>query len=459
LSRLRSWTALVVAGCALLAANAPAAGAASGSAAATATATATATPIKHFIYLMQGARSFDDYFGTYPGAAGFPAGECQKTGAGSDCVRPYSLDGQSAGLSGIDSSLVATQVDGGKMDHFVSAFAQQDRSGQAAMGYYNGSELPTDWAAADQYVLFDQFYSDAEYGTTANRADWVAAADPGGDRVPTGGYGDLTTIFDRLEAAGVSWTFYVQDYSPKNTGLGTGASKNTDDQAARVPLLDYARFLDDPKLRGHIEDLSQYYVDLADGTLPAVSYVASSGGDEQAAHSIAAGQRLIQTMVNQLMVSRYWDSSAFLWSYDQSGGWFDQAAPPQTAAGTLGLRVPAVLVSAYAKQGSIDATLSDPESALRFIEQNWGLAPLTNRDADANSLAGAFDFAAGPRPARLLPGPVTASATVATAADPRTGHAVALYAVLVAGCVILLAVAAATALRRSRSLADPEVRS
>lgn len=446
MSRFRRLAALA-AGCALLAANAPAAGAASGS--------ATTTPIKHFIYLMQGARSFDDYFGTYPGADGFPAGECQKTGPGSGCVRPHSLDGQSTGLAGIDGPLVAAQVDGGKMDDFVSAFEQQDRSGQTAMGYYNGSELPTDWAAADRYVLFDRFYSDAEFGTTANRSDWVAAADPDGNRVPAGGYGNLDTIFDRLEAAGVSWKFYVQDYNPKNTGLPVGKSAN--DQAARVPLLDYARFLDDPKLRGHIEDLSRYYADLADGTLPAVAYVTSSGADEQSAHSIAAGQRLIQTMVNQLMVSRYWGSSAFLWSYDQSGGWFDQQAPPNTAAGTLGLRVPAVLVSAYAKQGSIDATLSDPESALRFIEQNWGLTPLTARDADANSLAGAFDFAAGPRPARLLPGPATASTTVATTI-PRTGTVVALYAVLVAACVILLAVAAAAALRRNRSLAETEAR-
>ena len=449
MSRFRKLAALA-AGCALLAVNAPAADAASGS--------ATTTPIKHFIYLMQGARSFDDYFGSYPGADGFPAGECQKVGSGSGCVRPHSLDGQSAGLAGIDGPLIAHEVDGGRMDGFVSAFAQQDRSGQTAMGYYNGAELPTDWAAAGQYVLFDQFYSDDEFGTTANRADWVAAADPDGNRVPTGGYDELPTIFDRLQAAGVSWKFYVQDYNPKNTGLAAG--KNADDQAARVPLLDYARFLDDPELRGHIEDLSQYYADLADGTLPAVAYVASSGADEQSAHSIAAGQRLIQTMVNQLMVSRYWDSSALLWSYDQSGGWFDQEAPPKTAAGTLGLRVPAVLVSAYAKQGSIDATLSDPESALRFIEQNWGLAPLTARDADANSLTGAFDFAAAPRPARLLPGPATASAiaTVA-AADPRTGKAVALYAVLVAGCVVLLAVAAAATLRRNRSLAEPAGRS
>lgn len=429
----------------LLTVSAPAAGAASSS--------ATTTPIKHFIYLMQGARSFDNYFGTYPGAAGFPAGECQRStsGPGSACVRPYSLDGESAGPSGVDGELVAAQIDDGRMDGFVSAFAQQGRSGQTAMGYYDGSELPTDWAAAGRYVLFDHFYSDADFGTTANRSDWVAAADPGGNRVPAGGYGNLETIFDRLDAAGVSWKFYVQDYNPKDAGLGSGRSVN--DQTARVPLLDYARFLDTPQLRGHIVDLSQYYVDLADGTLPAVAYVASSAGDEQSAHGITAGQRLIQTMVNQLMVSRFWSSSAFLWSYDQSGGWFDQDAPPKTAAGSLGLRVPAVLVSAYAKQGSIDATTSDPESAMRFIEQNWGLTPLTARDADANSLAGAFDFSAGPRPAQLLPGPATTAPETA-AADPRTGPATTLYTALAAGCLILLAVIWAAALRRGCSLGE-----
>ncbi|MBC3840379.1 hypothetical protein GXW82_09570 [Streptacidiphilus sp. 4-A2] len=196
----------------------------------------TTTPIKHFIYLMQGPRSFDNYFGTYPGAEGFPAHACQSAGKGRPCVAPHPLHGlPTAGLPGTDAGLVSAEVDGGRMDGFVSAYTDQGRPGADAMGYYNATDLPTDWAAADRYVLFDQFYSDAQYGTVANRSYWVAAAAPDGDRLPSGGYGNLQTIFDRLDAAGISWKFYVQNYTTKNTSAGPA----TDDQAARVPLLDY----------------------------------------------------------------------------------------------------------------------------------------------------------------------------------------------------------------------------
>ncbi|QMU77342.1 hypothetical protein GXW83_18195 [Streptacidiphilus sp. PB12-B1b] len=409
----------------------------------------TTTPIKHFIYLMQGPRSFDDYFGTFPGAEGFPAGACQSQGKGRPCVSPHPLHGRpTAGLPGTDADLVSAQVDSGRMDGFVSAYTRQGRDGADAMGYYDAADLPTDWAAAERYVLFDQFHSDAQYGTAANRCYWIAATDPDGDRIPSGGYGDLQNIFDRLDAAGVSWKFYVQSYRTKTSSIGAGSG--TDDQAARVPLLDYHRFLDDPALRGHIGDLSQYYADLADGRLPAVAYVASSGSDERSAHSIRAGQQLIQTMVDQLMVSRYWSSSAFFWSYEQAGGWYDQYAPPKTAAGTLGLRVPAILVSPYARVGTVDSTPSAPESALRFIEQNWGLAPLTARDADAASLAGAFDFDAGPRQADLLPGPASGVPPL-TAAAVDTGPAITLYSLVAALCAVLLAAAASAAgLRRLR---------
>ena len=82
-------------------------------------------------------------------------------------------------------------------------------------------------------------------------------------------------------------------------------------------------------------------------------------------------------MVTQLMQSRYWDSSALMWSYDGSGGWFDDVRPPRVDGQTLGFRVPALLVSAYARKGQVNHTVLDYTSALKFIEQNWRLAPLT----------------------------------------------------------------------------------
>ena len=115
-------------------------------------------------------------------------------------------------------------------------------------------------------------------------------------------------------------------------------------------------------------------------------------------------------MTTQLMESRYWDSSALMWSYDGSGGWFDGVRPPTVGGQPLGFRVPALLVSAYARKGQVNHTVLDYTSALKFIEQNWGLAPLTALDAHANSLSSAFNFASGPRPPVLLrAGPLPSS--------------------------------------------------
>jgi len=112
-----------------------------------------------------------------------------------------------------------------------------------------------------------------------------------------------------------------------------------------------------------------------------------------------SGQNLVRNMVTQLMLSPYWDSSALMWSYDGSGGWYDHVPPP---AG-WGLRVPALLVSPYARRSQVNHRTLDYTSALKFIEQNWGVDPLTQRDAEATSIASAFDFTAPPRRAEVIP--------------------------------------------------------
>jgi phospholipase C len=98
-----------------------------------------------------------------------------------------------------------------------------------------------------------------------------------------------------------------------------------------------------------------------------------------------------------LMDSSSWRSSAFLLAYDDWGGWYDHVKPPQVDNFGYGFRVPAILVSPFARQGYVDSTTLDFTSILRFIEDNWSLRPLTRRDATAKSIAGGFDFKAAPR--------------------------------------------------------------
>ena len=191
------------------------------------------------------------------------------------------------------------------------------------------------------------------------------------------GYGGLPTIFDRLEERGVSWKFYVQDYDPRLTIEAEGrADRST--QAVRVPLLNFPRYVRDRRLFSHVVDLEEYYEDLERGTLPEVAYIAPAGGSEHPPGGTQPGQTLVQELcVTALARSEAWRSSAFMWTYDEWGGWFDHVRPPPGR----GFRVPALLVSPYARRGVVDSTPLDHTSILRFIEDNWRLAPLAARDA------------------------------------------------------------------------------
>lgn len=362
------------------------------------------TPIKHLIYLMQENHSFDNYFGTYPGADGIPADTCMPidpTGATSErCVTPFHIGDRAITDLGHSDSVYYDQLNGGTMDGFVYAHNQRNAHGELAMGYYDDRDLPYYWNIADSYVLFDRFFTSAIGGSVWNHNYWVAAA-PGVPKnsVPEDGYGpDFVTIFDRLEERGISWKFYVQNYDPRLTyrTMGEGGSKAA--QIIWVPLLNIPRFLDDPNLFGKIVNLDEYYADLRAGTLPAVSYIVPSGASEHPPGSIRAGQSFVKTLIHELMKSAAWYDSAFIWTYDDWGGWYDHVQPIAVDAYGYGFRAPALLVSAYARRGYIDNTTYDFTSPIKFITDNWDLAPLAERDAKANSIANAFDFSAGPRP-------------------------------------------------------------
>jgi phospholipase C len=364
---------------------------------------ATSTPIQHFVYMMQGDRTFDNYFGSFPGADGVPENTCQALVVGrpaDGCVKPFLLEQDSAASLTAGPNLINRQWNRGAMDMFVAAFHAQGRDGTNVMGHYNADTLPFYWGAAQSYVLFDRFFSSSRLGESANRNYWVSGGLPG--QPTAAGAFDQPTIFDSLQKAGISWKFYVQDYQPDKTYRAESVADPTT-QPIRVPLLNQDRFIDDPELRSHIVDLTEYYADVAAGTLPSVSYVASYSASERSSRSVQSGQDLAKNMVTQLMLSPSWPSSAFLISYDGPGGWFDHVAPPQVDADGYGLRVPALLISPYAFRGAVNHSVLDATSALKFIQDNWHLGPLTTRDGSASSIAGAFDFGSAPRAAQLLP--------------------------------------------------------
>jgi phospholipase C len=369
---------------------------------------ATKTPIQHLVFVMQENHTFDNYFGTYPGADGLPANvkmPIDPSNPSLGFVQPWHIGDTT--ITDLTHNVLAfrDQFDNGKMDGFVSALDARRENGKFAMGYYDDRDIPYYWNLADHYVLFDRFFSSAPDGSFVNHVFAVAAVPPGAENPNStnSSVNTVPTIFDKLQAAGVSWKFYVQNYDPTINyrhlqGVGSRGS-----QVIWVPLLNMDRFIDDPNLNSHIVDLKQYYIDLQKGTLPAVSYIVPSGGSEHPPQYPGKGQRFIKSLIQELMRSDYWKSSAFVLAYDDWGGWYDHVVPPRVDANGYGFRVVALLVSPYAREAYIDHTVLDFTSILKFIEVNWGVAPLATRDASANDLMSAFDFQQQPRPAQFIP--------------------------------------------------------
>lgn len=367
----------------------------------------TLTPIKHFITLMQENHSFDNYFGTYPGADGFPPGLCEPIDLNrpeAGCVEPYPIGDDAISDLAHSAETFEAQYNDGQMNGFVAAHGDRPADIAAlAMGYYDDYNLPYYWNIADEYVLFDRFFTSSNGGSVRNHFYWVTGT-PGNyerDSLKPEGFDEIPTIFDRLQEAGISWKFYVQNYDPDINFLA-----DLDDgdhaQLVWVPLLNYRRFVTDPELSSRIVPLDEFYDDLENGTLPAVSYMVPSGSSEHPPGSIQAGERFIRAMLTSLMRSSYWDSSAFMWTYDDWGGWYDHVKPPQVDAYGYGFRAPTLMVSPYARRGHIDTTELDFTSMLAFVEQNWGLDPLAERDRNANTFFDAFDFESEPRPPVFL---------------------------------------------------------
>jgi phospholipase C len=392
---------------AALATGALAAPLASGAGAAAAAQTVPRTPIRHVVVVLQDHRSFDHYFGTRRGVDGLPAATCLPAGAGLPCARPFHLS-RTAGTTSFNDGrrYLERQLDGGRMDGFVTAYAGTAADGRATMGHYDRRDLPYYWRLADDNVLLDHFFSALPANGVANRYVSMTAAVPphGATAVPADGWPDRRTIFDALGAAGVSWRIYVEHYGSARHWT----EAETERIRARVPLLALAG-REQADLAGHVVDLERYYEDAATDRLPAVSYVVATGPTERPPSSPTPGQRFVRGLVTTLQASRAWSSSAFFLTYDSSGGWYDHVPPPAWEGQPRGARVPALLVSPYARRGLVDSDVMDVTALLRFVEDNWRLPPLTRRDASAPSLLAAFDFA-HPRRADLTAPAIAAPA-------------------------------------------------
>lgn len=149
----------------------------------------------------------------------------------------------------------------------------------------------------------------------------------------------------------------------------------------------------------------RFIADLKVGEARTVSWInAVSPHDEHPPWNATDGQLWVVNIVNEIMKSQYWNSSAIFITWDEAGGLYDHVPPPQVDSWGYGFRVPLLVVSPYAKQGYVSHVQYDHTSLLKFIEWNFGLPCMTDRNCQANNLLDAFDFSQKPRPPLVLPG-------------------------------------------------------
>ena len=355
--------------------------------------------IQHFVFIMQENRSFDHYFGTYPGAEGLPPDVCVPNPAGGPCVAP-SHDAALVNQGGAHNWVNALNcIDSGLMDGFIAGSTAKPGD---VMGWHDSREIPNYWNYAHLYVLQDRlFESITSYSLPAHL--YMLAAQSGG-YIGTGqtypqsfAFAEITEL---LTSGKVDWRYYVT--RGKTAGAADGGAADVDSDETTYtywnPLPAFPAVKNDPTQFSRLTDATQFYTDAQNGTLPQVSWIIpNSTLSEHPPASVATGMNYVTGVVNAVMNSPEWNSTAILIAWDDWGGFYDHVDPPKVDQYGLGIRVPGLVVSPYARQGYVDHKTYSFESWLRLIEERFGAKPMTGRDNTANDMSDAFDFTQQPR--------------------------------------------------------------
>jgi phospholipase C len=424
--------------------------------------------IKHVIIVMQENRSFDSYFGTFPGADGIPMlngvpAVCVPI-PGGGCTVPYHDVADVNGGGPHARGNAIADVDGGRMDGFIRERRAARRSCQVlgdpacastptpdVMGYHTAAEIPNYWTYAKDFVLDDHMFEPVKSWSLPERlymvSGWSAICR---DRSPMSCTTDIagpyrigtfdqlvsqelatgqtsvdlawTDISWLLHAHHVSWAYYVQagtqpDCADDAAETCTAVRQNVQTLGIWNPLPLFGDVHQDRQL-DNIRSLSGYFRAAATGTLPSVSWITPSAPDsEHPPASVHRGQAYVTAVINAAMRSPDWKSTAIFLSWDDWGGFYDHVAPPQVDRNGYGLRVPAIVISPYARKGFIDHQILSSDAYLKFIEDDFlggaRLNPRTDGRPDRRpdvredsrllgNLLLDFNFSQRPRPPVLL---------------------------------------------------------
>ena len=411
--------------------------------------------IKHVVMIMQENRSFDHYFGTYPGAEGIPRGVCVPDPRGG-CIRPYHVakDRNAGGPHALRNAV--RDIDNGAMDGFVrEAVASRNKActdpndpvcaqpaaGTDVMGYHDSREIPNYWAYARNFVLQDHLFSpNLSWSLPAHLlavSGWSAKCTIKGHpfscvdapdlpamppdfrgnlkkKIPDYAWTDITYLLHKHH---VTWRYYVFGGTEPDCEDDAAISCEPIPQNAKTPgiwnPLPWFSTVRENWQLSNITPLRNFFKDANKGRLPAVSWIAPTGKvSEHAPGLVSAGQAYVTTLVNTIMRSPNWKSTAIFLFWDEWGGFYDHVVPPKVDLNSYGLRVPGIVISPYAKRGFIDHQTLSFDAYLKFIEDDFlggeRLNPLTDGRPDPRpyvredsailgDLVRDFDFTQAPR--------------------------------------------------------------
>jgi phospholipase C len=422
--------------------------------------------IQHVIVIMQENRSFDSYFGTYPGARGIPGlagnpGKVPCLGApGSACVQSFHDTSLVNGGGPHGKADAIADINHGLMNGFVAS-AEEAHGGYCAvglnpncasgvkqdvMGYHTAAEIPNYWSYAQHYVVQDHmFQSDLSWSLPSHlfmvsgwSAKCTSSTDPmscvnedsfvptppafGGSGVPKPGpHYTWTDITYLLHQHGVSWGYYVFPGTQPDCAddeMTCAALPQTPGTPGIWNPLPYFSTVRQDKQLGNIHPIAKFYAAARKGTLPAVSWVTPTDAvSEHPPESIGVGENYVTGLINTIMAGPDWKSTAIFLAWDDWGGFYDHVKPPQVDQNGYGLRVPALVISPYAKTGFVDHQTLSFDAYLKFIEDDFlGGERISRKDGRPDrrpdvrenarilgDLAKDFNFEQAPRAPMILP--------------------------------------------------------
>lgn len=397
------------------------------------TPAADISAIQHFVFIIKENRTFDNLFGTFPGADGATSGTIS-TGQVIPLGHTPDAGPRDLGHGWLESF---TGIDYGRMDKFDLINSTLNGTSQACSvnGDYlcytqlTQQDIPNYFAYASSFVLADNAFSSISSASFPNHLYTVGATSGGAISNPLNansiwgcdapssvtvtvlddqGYAssqfpcfDFPTLSDSLQNAGLSWTYYAPGYGQPGY------------EWSALDAINHIR--NTPLWAQHVLPTSQFVTDAIAGNLPAVSWLVTDDTDsDHPPSSVCVGENWAVDQINAVMQGPNWNSTLIVMLWDDFGGFYDHVPPPALDQFGLGLRTPILLISPYSKPGYISHTQYEFSSFLKTVEERFGLPFLTPRDSNANDFLDSLDFSQTPLPPLVL---TTRSCPLVTASE------------------------------------------